>query len=46
MNTGEIASQNDLSLRLLRQFTVIGLELLDQENCFSILNKMVDLHAQ
>lgn len=44
MNTAD-PSQNKLSERLLRQFSVISIELLDEKSCFTILNKILDIHG-
>ena len=39
------ASQKHLSKRLLSQFSVIGLELLDSESTFAVVNKMLEFHS-
>lgn len=39
-------SQNKLPVRLLRHFSVIGVEPLDSESTFAIVNKLLELNGQ
>ena len=39
------AEKNEVSKRLLRHFSVIGLEIYNQDSCFQIINRMLEIHS-
>jgi len=38
-------SPSKLSKRLLRQFSVVGLEMMDSDGMFQVVNRLLDIHA-